>query len=203
LSDQNHAIRDEIAYLRNLAVEGRDGPLVGGSILLVGGLVFGLASLAVWFGLTHGLGWDSGIQLVWQVSGALFFVYLVVAKLRQRGAVRGPAARATALAWSGIGFAMFVIVFSLLVLMGRTHEPLIAAALPPVFLALYGAGWFVAAMATRIRWLQLVWIGSAVMALQTALWGTGPAQFLIYGASLLALVALPGLVLMLQARRAA
>ena len=48
MTDQNHAIRDDIAFMRELAEEGRQAPIVGGSILLASGLSFGTASLAIW-----------------------------------------------------------------------------------------------------------------------------------------------------------
>ena len=40
MTDQD-AIRDDIAFMRALAEEGRNGPLVGGPMLLAAGLSFG------------------------------------------------------------------------------------------------------------------------------------------------------------------
>jgi len=40
------SVRDDIAFMRALAEEGRSTPLLGGAIMLTAGLVFGGASLA-------------------------------------------------------------------------------------------------------------------------------------------------------------
>ena len=41
MTDQNQAMRDDIAFMRTLAEAGREGPLNGGSILVAAGLIFG------------------------------------------------------------------------------------------------------------------------------------------------------------------
>ena len=41
MTDQNQAIRDDIAFMRALAEEGRQTPLLGGSVLVAVGLIFG------------------------------------------------------------------------------------------------------------------------------------------------------------------
>ena len=46
--DQLQSIKDDIAYMKALAQEGRQAPLLGGSILIAAGVIFGLASLGQW-----------------------------------------------------------------------------------------------------------------------------------------------------------
>ncbi len=47
-NDQMQAVREDIAYMRALAEEGRRAPLLGGSVLVAGGLIGGAAAAAHW-----------------------------------------------------------------------------------------------------------------------------------------------------------
>ncbi|HEY0436153.1 MAG TPA: hypothetical protein VGC92_05905 [Phenylobacterium sp.] len=206
MTDQN-AIRDDIAFLRALAEQGQRGSLVGGSILFAAGLIFGAASLTLWWTLSHGAAWDGWAQWVWPAAAVLFFIYLGLAKAKQRrdGLVRSPAGRMAGVAWSALGCGMFTIIVSLLVIANRTQDWRPAAAIGPVVLALYGVGWFVAAAAIASRWLAVLAAGSFIMGLVTAWFAAegSATQFLVYGLSILALAGAPGFVLMRRASRAA
>jgi hypothetical protein len=198
------AVRDDIAFLRNMAEAGREGPLTGGAILLAGGGIFGVASLAVSYGLSSGLGWGGWMQYIWPLSAAAFFAVLIGVRLRQRREVAGPAARAAGFAWAGLGMAMFFIMLSLILVAVRLRDAHVLAAVGPIFLALYGGGWFVAHLAAKRVWLQGVSVGAFMMSGVTALMADNLSrQFLAYGLALILLVALPGLVLMSAARKSA
>jgi hypothetical protein len=201
MTDQN-TVRDDIAFMRALAEEGRGGPLIGGAIMAAGGLLFGTASLILWAGLSSGLGLGSRIQLVWPVSGLIFFVLLF---WLLRGAPRpmSAAARGVGVGWSAARWAMFTLVISLMVMGVRLDDSRMAGAIAPAILSLYGCSWFIAAGAARRRWLYAVTVGAFVMAVVTAWFAMQAIDYLIYGVSLYVLVAAPGFVLMRQARRAA
>lgn len=201
MTDQN-AIRDDIAFMRALAEEGRNGPLLGGSIMMAGGGLFGTTSLVIWIGLLNGLAIDSWIQLAWPVSGLLFFVALFVL-VRRSPLPKGGAARAVGIAWSAAGWTMFVLICSLIIMAARLDDGRIMGAISPAILALYGCSWFIAAAASRRRWLYAVTAGSFLMALVTAWFALQTVDYLIYAISLFALVAAPGFVLTRQARKAA
>jgi hypothetical protein len=201
MTDQD-AIRDDIAFMRTLAEEGRLGPLAGGSILVASGLSFGSASLAVWAGVTYRLihsQWT--ISAIWMTSMAVFLVYLFLDK-----AARGPRSatnRALGVAWSGAGFSIFIVGLSLVVMAVRGKDAYVGAAFMPFILAIYGSAWFVAAALARRRWLFAVSAGAFVMALVTAWFAKdGVAIYLVYALSLYALAAAPGFVLMRQAHSA-
>ena len=197
------AIRDDIAFMRELAEQGRVGPLVGGSVLLVSGLSFGSASLAVWAELTWKLvrsNW--AIPGVWIASMAVFMAYMFGSKvMRTRG---GGASKAIGMAWSGAGFAIFFVGLSLAIMAVHGKDPYVAAAFMPFILAIYGSAWFLAAALTGIRWLYAVAFASFGMALVVA-WFTseGAALYLVYGLSLSLLAALPGGILARQAGKLA
>jgi len=55
MTDQNQAIRGDIAFMRALAEDGREGPMVGGSILVLFGVVYAGASLFTSYAITTDL----------------------------------------------------------------------------------------------------------------------------------------------------
>jgi hypothetical protein len=202
MTDQNQTLRDDISFMRGLAEAGRDRPMVGGSIMLVAGLIFGAASLAVWyFAAVSGIeGWM--YSAVWGAAFLLYMVFLVPL-LRALPRTAGAYQAAAGIAWSGVGWSIFFIVLSMGVMSYRLQTPYMMMALPSVLMALYGASWFVGAILLRQRWLYGVAFGSFALALVNAWFANGDAVWLIYGVGLLVLMAAPGAVLMRQARRAA
>lgn len=203
MTDQATNLRDDIAFMRSLAEEGRQGPMLGGSIMLASGLLFGTASLVIWAGLRQGLSADSGLMWAWAVAGALFALVLF-GFLRRVGGGAGGASRAAGIAWSGAGWAMSTVVLSLLLIAAKTQLWQVAAAISPMILALYGCAWFVAGRIYKRVWVTAVAFASFAMALVNAWYVTeGATGYLIYGLTLYFLAALPGFVMLRQARRAA
>lgn len=200
MTDQN-AVRNDIAFLRDLAEAGRAGSTSGGSILVVAGVIYAACSVASWAGLAYQLNWSGFFPLVWFGGTGLFLVVLTLMKRRLPRTSGG--ARDAAVTWWASGWAIFSIVVSLMVIGARTNAWVVMAAVPSMILAMYGACWFVAAVLSRTRWLHGVAVGAFVMAVVNAWFVTQPATlYLIYAASLLALLSLPGLILMRQAKPA-
>ncbi|MBU1374366.1 MAG: hypothetical protein KKE02_21840 [Alphaproteobacteria bacterium] len=202
MTDQNQSLRDDIAFLRDLAEAGRDRPMIGGSILLMVGSIFGVASLVVWYlASVRGLG---GVMysIVWGFAFVLYMAFLIPL-LRRLPKTAGASQAAAGVAWSAVGLAIFVVFVSLWVLSYRLHIPNLMLVFPSILMGLYGASWFVAATLLRQRWLHLIAVASFGMALVNAWFASGHTVWLIYGVSLLALLAAPGFVLMRQGRTAA
>ena len=201
MTDQN-AIRDDIAFLRALAEDGQAGPMRGGSILIAAGLIFAAASLASW-GVIVSNQAGSGIvfPIIWFGAAALFMA--VMTWLKRRMPSGSPNGRAAGVVWTGAGFAIFFIVISLMVLASRLHNWDVMASLPSIILAIYGAAWLVGAIVSRIRWVCLVAAGAFAMALVSGWCATDPATlYLLYAASLVGLLALPGYIFTRLARAA-
>ena len=202
MTDQNQTIRADIAFMRQLAEEGRHSPITDGSFLLAAGLIFGTASLVQWWALTNGFGGGVFVAGLWFGAVALFMAFLFI--LKRSAPRRGGMAGASGLAWSGAGCAIITIAMSLMALGIHTHDWTAMTAMPSIVLAIYGGAWFVAAALSRTGWLYAVALGSFAMALVIGWFAAaGATVLLIYAASLFGLLALPGLVLMLRARRTA
>ena len=72
------AIRDDIACMRALAEEGRQAPLLGGSMLVSAGAIFGTASLIQWAVLSNVLRAPSlMLMVVWIAAAALYLLAMV------------------------------------------------------------------------------------------------------------------------------
>lgn len=206
MTSHNEDPAADIAWMRRLAEEGAAAPLRGASILFGAGLIFGVASVGHWAVMRGFAGVDrSALSLIWLGATTLFLVMLAVTtiRLRQAGGVRTSANRATGTAWSSVGWGIFALSVSMAVLSWRLGEAaaMISFALfPSMIMVFYGSGWAVSAAMQRSRALWGLAIAAFVAApLLAALTGS-PEQYLAYAAALFLLMALPGWMLMRQAR---
>lgn len=202
MSDHNQTIRDDIAFVRQLAEAGRDRPMLGGQILVVCGLIYGVASIVVWYMLAVLQRPAGETWLPWGVSSVIWLAALIPMVRRTRRDGVG-AQEIAGQAWASVGYAIFAIAISLVVVGERLNIPLIMAMFPSVLMALYGAAWSVAATAFRKRWMHLVAIASFVMAPVNGWFATSEAIYLVYAISLFGLLTVPGAYVVSQARRAA
>jgi hypothetical protein len=196
----------DIAWMRRLAEEHAHAPFRGASILTAAGLIYGGASVIHWATLT-GLIQESGPVrgLVWLVATGLFLVFLVFAsqRLRRREGVMTAANRASAAAWTGVGWGIFALFAAMAVGGWRTGGEGMAGfiwLIPSIIMVFYGLGWAVTAAMVRSRGLWGLAIASFVAAPMLALMAGAAAQYLAYAAALLLLMALPGFLLMRAAR---
>lgn len=198
----------DIAWLRNLAAEGANTPPQGGSILCASGLIWGTASLAHW-GIISGLipVDSSGYGAVWGIALLVFFVTLIVLirRLKSQGGVETAATRAFGSVWQALGWGIFSLFTSLILLdVGRSGEANMAEwslVIPSFIIAFYGMGWAVSATVLRQKMLWVLAIGSFIAAPILALLSSSTFQYLAYAAALFLLMALPGYLLMRAAKR--
>ncbi len=200
-NDQMQAIRDDLAYMRALADEGRRAPLLGGSILIAAGLIYGAAAL-VHFAVAAGvLDIDPMLlNVIWGVAVVAFLIALFVLKARLGGK---PGAwsmgnQVSGAAWGGLGGASFAIGLALFAAVYKTGDWIFMGLFPPVILALYGAAWIVGAAVSDRAWMKWVAVGSFAAAAGAGLLIGTTAQYLFYAAAMILLSALPGVVMLRQ-----
>ncbi len=193
------SIRDDLAYMRGLADDGRRPSRKGGLILAAGGFIYGLASFAGW-ACQAGIA-PSGAQATWApwlaasiVFYAALFVLLRAMKREGRGGGSTPSTL-SGLAWSAMGGAMFTLILAAAAADWATRSPLVWAVVPSVFLALYGTGWTVAAAASGRGWMRNLALLSFASAVAIAFLAGSTTVWLAYGAALVLLGGVPGLVL--------
>jgi hypothetical protein len=201
MTDEMKAIRDDIAFMRALAEEGRQAPLLGGGMLVAAGVIFGLASLFQWatgMGVLRISPW--GPIIVWVGSGLIFAVFatLIIRRSRGQPGAQATVNRATGSAWSAVGFSMFVIWVGLAVIAYRTRNAAVIQVFPLIILALYGAAWSIAASMTHNGWMRVTSLGCFAAAMGLGFLADSPHMLLAYAACLAVFAILPGLALMRQ-----
>ena len=206
MTDGLQGLREDVAFMRGLAEEGRRAPLLGGSILAAAGAVFAPASIAHWAVVSDRL--DLGrfaLNVIWLSAAGVFFVALFTLKARLRGAPGAAAGtnRATAPVWKGVGLASFALWGAFILASARTGEWIIMDMFSVVILALFGAAWSVAAAVSGRGWLNLVASAALILAVAAAGFVGHPEFYLVYAAALVLTALAPGLALSRQARTAA
>lgn len=197
----------DIAWLKGLAEDGAKAPIQGGSILLAAGLIWGTASVAHWSIASGLLAVDPSVYSgVWGVALVAFLGCLVVliGRLKRQGGVETAANRAFGTVWSALGWGIFSLFASLILLdVNRASGADMASwalAIPSIIMAFYGIGWAVTAAMLKQRWLWLLAIGTFVAAPALAYLSGSTVQYLAYAAALYGLVALPGYLFMRAAK---
>lgn len=206
MSEHNEDPVADIAWMRRLAEEGAGAPMQGASILMFAGLIYGTASLFHWAQISSLIDIPGLVEgVIWLIATGVFFVVLavVIARLRRKGGVVTAGNRASGTTWSALGWGIFALFTSLAVLglrLGEDAAMLALALTPSVIMVFYGIGWAVSATMYRSRALWWLAAGSFVAAPSLAALADQDAQYLAYAAALFLLMALPGWMLMRQAR---
>jgi hypothetical protein len=197
------AIRDDLAFMRALAQEGRRAPLLIGHNLMVGGLVYGTICVVCWLLATHlvVLPWSWGTHwspAIWIATTPIYVAYCYVRRTQWRNRRPGATAltnRAVHAAFRGIGYALLTLLAAAVIAAYQMKTMAAFALFPSIIMACYGLGWLVAAAMSETKWLRAVAIASFVAALVIAAAIEVTAGYLAMAAFLYLLVALPGWVL--------
>ena len=196
----------DIAWMRRLAEEGSQTPMQGASIGFAAGLLYGAASVGHWAIVSRLLPLDySVISYVWLGVTALFFVILILTlrRLKRTEGVITSANRASGTAWASVGWGIFALGLSMMVLGWRLGDEAVEvgfALIPSMIMVFYGSGWAVSAAMQRSKPLWVLAIASFAAAPLLALLVGTAEQYLAYAAALFLLMALPGFLLMRAAR---
>jgi hypothetical protein len=199
-------IASDLAYVRALAEEGRDAPLVGGfSYLLWGGLMGATALLAFLAESNVVTLGGVGIIGIWVVAIMIGWAVSFMAG-RREGAMPGALTlgNRTALAvWRAVGVFMTLFWISLMF----AHDNFTAIGVPrfflfslmfPVAFGLYGVAFYATAVAARLDWLKGFAILSWGFSIASLLLSGSHYQFLLGAMGSLSCAALPGFLLMRQ-----
>ena len=201
MTEDMQAIRDDIAFMRALAEEGRQAPMLGGGVLLAAGAIFGLASVLQWAAMTGLLVLSPWAPVViWTSAGAVFGIAAraVIRRSQSKAGARASVNRATSAAWAAVGWTIFAIWLALMAMAYRTRNWAVMDVFPIVILALYGAAWAVAAAMTRKGWMRLTAMGCFVAGVAMGLLAGTPHMLLVYAACLVLFAVVPGFALMRQ-----
>jgi hypothetical protein len=148
-----HDIQQDIDYVRTLAEEGRQAPMVGGRIMVFWGTLASLTLIAHW-AIVQGLVPVPLSALLWiwvgmSVVGGLATLALGASLNRAPGASAANNRAASAI-WSAMGVAMLAVFLGVLTAVMGLGAPLVVwNVLPGAALALYGMAYLSAAFLHR------------------------------------------------------
>lgn len=191
-------MQDDIDYMKSLAQDGERGPLKNGASLFWAGLIYAVAAVAQYGSVVGYLprgGWASTV--IWGSASAVFFVISLSLGLARRGGAYNTANRAAFSAWSGVGMGCIFFLASMIIMSFRAPDfNSLSFLFAPVFILLYGIGWWVSGQMSSRGWLKLIALGCFASApLLCAMVGRSE-QLLAYAACLVLFATVPGFILM-------
>lgn len=199
--DQTQSLHDDIAYMRAMAQEGRNAPLLSGPIMVAAGIIFGTASLAQWAIQTGMVNVSPWAQLwVWVASGAAFGVALTLLIRRQNSkpGARSAGNKAVGAAWTGVGFGIFAMWAAFMAIGLTSGNWEMMRAMPIVVFAAYGSAWYVAGTMAGIKWMNWIALLSYAGAVLLGVFSNSVHLLLVYAGLLVVVALLPGMALMRQ-----
>ena len=198
-------LASEIAYVKTLAEEGRNAPLVGGVLYLVWGVVIGLAALATWIkaeiapGLPEFVGglafWIAALAIGWALS------FFLGPRLGAKPGALTIGNRTAMSAWFGVGLFLLIYWVSLVFLHDRFSDEgvkpyALFGTMFPVAFGVYGIAFFATATAARLDWMRGFAIAAWIFSVATLYYFGEGRQLLLAAAGSFICAALPGIILM-------
>jgi hypothetical protein len=203
MTSDTQTLREDISYLRRLVDESESTPLPFARGYLAGGLCYGgqiLLNVAQGFGLLPNTG---GVALAIGLGPTVVFAIAmlwIVMRTRSRPG-GGQISKAIGVAFGAIGFANLSLILIVGAVALREKSLLIWLIFPCCVFALQGTGWLLAYMLRRVAWHGLVAAGWFVCGIAMAIFIRDIPLFVLFaGIGLWGCMALPGFILVRQAR---
>jgi hypothetical protein len=199
--------RSDLAFLKAIADDDPAHTLrPAGAALLTGGLVYGFQCFANWAALAIPLELPTWAWLALSFGPTVVFVAALVWILaRSRApAPRGATSRGVNAAFQAAGVTNLVLIAIFAPGALRAQDWTIWFYYPAVLLALWGAVWLIVGLLRRRAWHGAVSAGAFAAAVTMAqLRDSAELYVLVLGAALIAVLAVPGYVLMRNAQKEA
>lgn len=199
MTQDMQAVRDDLAFMKALAQEGRRAPLLNGRFLLAAGLIYGGTSLVAWLIVIRIVAVPYGWLAPLWIGVTIVFVVCVRVTRGCMSAKPGTTAvtnRAVAAVWQGLGYAMLAMLCAALIIAHELKTSAIFAVFPSLVLAIYGMAWWLAATMSDVKWIRWTSLACFLAAVLIGLLIRSSALYLAFTAALLLLIALPGWLLL-------
>jgi len=185
--------RSDLAFMKAVVEDRGPLPWFFGAHLFAVGLIFGTNLL-----VGANVAWPSSLWS-WLPATLLYVPVWFVINAKSDYRVMGPSARVFSAVWMAVFLMTLSIVASLITAQVRTGV-IYGLIWPSIACSLYGGAWMVGALIRRRAWMGLVALGCLAAAIACAATAGEPRMLLVLGAGLLALFAVPGLVLIQLSR---
>ncbi|MEM8770310.1 MAG: hypothetical protein AAGD92_01555 [Pseudomonadota bacterium] len=205
MSNRHEAdLASDLAYVKALAEEGRDTPLVGGIYYVIWGGLVGAAALLVYL---HDVGVLSSIPTLGYSPFLIAFIagwigsFTIGSRADRKPGARTLGNRTASAVWFAVGICLTGFWLTLMVV----HDNFQNAGVPPYFLfnlmfpvafGFYGVAFYATATAGRVGWLRIIALGALVFAALSLAFMGSVHQTLVGAMGSLCCALLPGLILM-------
>lgn len=194
----------EIAYVRTLAEEGRNAPLVNGALYAIWGGVIAIASVLEYL-RAIGVAPEGGVagflmRYIWLIAIAVGWAlsFALGGRADQKPGATTIGNRTANAVWLGVG------IFVTLLWIANVLSPMLPGAerrignsvsMFPVVFGVYGVAFFATASAARLPWMRGVAVASWVFSIASYYFIGSEAQLLIGAAGSIVVAILPGVAL--------
>ncbi len=201
---ENAELASDLAYVRALAEEGRDAPLLSGGYFLLWGGLMGAAALAFFLGLVGVVSYGRGGAFIpWAAAVLIGWVgsILLARRYKTRPGTFTLGNRTASATWRAVG--VFITLFWVALLFA--HDNFTAFGVPRYFLfflmfplsfGVYGIAFYATAVAARANWLKLFALLSCGFSIGALFLAGSVYQYLLGAVGCFLCVALPGYLLM-------
>ncbi len=194
----------DIAFIRDLAQQGRNTAPLNGPFLIAASLIFGTANLGQWALLSGRFDVSPWAPVwLWIGSGVVFGLSLIVLSRRVEAK---PGAntlinKAIGASWSAVGFGIFAMWLALMAVGLVSGDWTMMWAMPSLVFAAYGSAWFVAGEMTGRGWMKWIALLSYAGAALLGAFIDNPAIYLAFTVLIVVVALIPGIVLTRQEPR--
>ncbi|WP_293678423.1 hypothetical protein [uncultured Phenylobacterium sp.] len=204
MTDAVRAARDDLAFLKAVAEDRGPLPAILGAHLVAVGAAFTPDLVLVWAIYTGRADWwpQSLAWATWAPGVALWLPAYLILQRRGRGQGFGPSARVFAAAWGAMGL-MTVATLALFAAAQAATGAFYFQLWPAMGFVLWGGAWSVVAIIRKRLWLGAIALLSFALGVGCAALLKSPDVWLALAAGLGLVFALPGAVILRQARSAA
>jgi hypothetical protein len=208
MSLKETSAQDDLAFMRALAESagGSGLPVAFGEGYFAAGLIYGVQTLTAFIQMAAHVPYFSSLSLVFGIAPTAIFIAVIAWIIwRHRGEGQGGVtARAMGATFGCLGLANFALICVIGSVAYKEHSLIIWWIYPCVVLVTQGAAWLVASSLRRRLWPAIVALGWFAAAIAAALVIDQPMWFvLVLTLCLFGLMAVPGYVMMRQARNPA
>ncbi|MES1199221.1 MAG: hypothetical protein ABUS48_04495 [Pseudomonadota bacterium] len=189
---------EDVAYVRNLAEEGRNAPLVGGAYLAFFGALLAICYVAHWLFLTGRVGKVSQVGFVWLAYGvvAVIGVLIINGWVKRKPGASSITNRVGGTLWGYVGLVLFTVVVG-----AMAHTFIAGDYNAPNTIMAAGFGLYAVALGTTATMSEQKWLrGFALLsaAASLLLWAyiDTPWTYLLSATASVVVLFIPGVIMM-------
>lgn len=191
----------DIAFIRDLAEQGRNTAPLNGPFLIAASVIFGIANLGQWALATGKVDVSSWAPLWLWIGAAVVFCLSLVVLTRRHDAKAGAGTlvnKSIGASWAAVGFGIFAMWLAFMAVGFKTGDWTMMWAMPSLVFAAYGSAWFVAGEMTGRSWMKGIALLSYAGAAALGLFIGNPAIYLAFTVLFVLVALIPGIVLTRQ-----